>query len=138
MCICAKNYAYTLESFVYCMMDLHYRRACTDCEWWVFLIQYSDAVFPVCNMYGAIWYMSILRINIFHTIVVGFVVVDPHERKPVTCHATLIACTCDLPARALVLNMVQFNGNYGCSHCTQQGILVLLYCIHDCIIVYMS
>jgi len=54
-------------------------------------------------------------------------VVDPNKKTPVTCHATLIACTCDLPARALVLKMVQFNGKNGCSHCTQQGTLYKMY-----------
>lgn len=33
----------------------------------------------------------------------------------------LIACSCDLPARALVLNMNQFNGFHGCWYCMQPG-----------------
>lgn len=33
----------------------------------------------------------------------------------------LLTCTCDLPARALVYNAVQYNGYHGCSHCTQRG-----------------
>ena len=35
--------------------------------------------------------------------------------------AVLLACTCDLPARALLTNMVQFNGYYACLRCTQKG-----------------
>jgi len=30
------------------------------------------------------------------------------------CHAMLLQCSVDLPARALVLNSKQFNGKYGC------------------------
>ena len=42
-----------------------------------------------------------------------------------TCHVAFIACTCDLPARALLMNMNQFNGFYGCSKCLQKGNLIL-------------
>jgi len=41
-----------------------------------------------------------------------------------TCHVAFIACTCDLPARALLMNMNQFNGFYGCSKCLQKGKIV--------------
>ena len=33
--------------------------------------------------------------------------------------AVLLACTCDLPARAQLTNMVQFNGYYVCLRCTR-------------------
>ena len=33
----------------------------------------------------------------------------------------LLCGTCDLPARAMVYNMTQFNGKYGCTHCKQSG-----------------
>ena len=33
----------------------------------------------------------------------------------------LLTCTCDLPARALVYNCNQFNGEYSCWHCLQKG-----------------
>ncbi len=33
----------------------------------------------------------------------------------------LICGTADLPARSAMLNMVQFNGKFGCLHCKQQG-----------------
>ena len=35
----------------------------------------------------------------------------------------LIACTCDLHARAQVMNMMQFNGYYSCPCCLQKGIV---------------
>lgn len=36
-------------------------------------------------------------------------------------YAHVIGCVCDLPARALVQNCMQFNGAYGCSFCEQPG-----------------
>ena len=38
-----------------------------------------------------------------------------------TSQAVLLTCTCDLPAKSLVCNSLQFNGNYGCWHCLQRG-----------------
>ena len=35
----------------------------------------------------------------------------------------LLMCSVDLPARALVLNMKQFNGRYGCCYCEDKGVL---------------
>mgnify|MGYP000609824795 FL=1 len=37
------------------------------------------------------------------------------------CKAVLLACTCDLPARCLVCNSMQYNGEYGCWKCLQPG-----------------
>ena len=36
-------------------------------------------------------------------------------------HAALLQCSLDLPARALVLNMKQFNGKHGCCYCDAPG-----------------
>ncbi len=36
----------------------------------------------------------------------------------------LIGCCCDLPAKAIVQNFIQFNGMYGCSFCEQCGITI--------------
>ena len=33
----------------------------------------------------------------------------------------VVCCTLDLPAKALVLSHMQFNGYYGCSFCQQPG-----------------
>ena len=38
--------------------------------------------------------------------------------------ACTIGCVCDLPAKALVMNFVQFNGYYGCNYCEQPGIVI--------------
>lgn len=52
---------------------------------------------------------------------VGFQVSPPNAR-PFVCHAVLITSTCDLAAKAQVMNMVQFNGFYSCSLCLQKGV----------------
>lgn len=39
----------------------------------------------------------------------------------VTVKAAIVALTCDLPARASVLNMKQFNGRNGCNFCEDEG-----------------
>ncbi len=31
-------------------------------------------------------------------------------------------CSVDLPAKAIVLNMKQFNGRYACIHCEDEGV----------------
>ena len=41
--------------------------------------------------------------------------------EPFICKVLTIAGTCDLPAKALVLNSVQFNGRFGCLKCEQPG-----------------
>ena len=40
---------------------------------------------------------------------------------PFQMKVVLVGCSCDLPARALILNMNQFNGYYGCWYCQQSG-----------------
>lgn len=39
-----------------------------------------------------------------------------------TVRARLLMCSVDLPARAVVLNMKQFNGEYGCCYCEDAGV----------------
>lgn len=51
----------------------------------------------------------------------GVEVLSPDIKKSFICHAMLLCGTCDLPAKAMVYNMTQFNGQYGCSHCLQSG-----------------
>ena len=36
----------------------------------------------------------------------------------------LLCGTCDLPAKCMVLNMIQFNGKHGCPKCKQEGEVV--------------
>ena len=51
----------------------------------------------------------------------GVEVSSPNVPNSFVCHAMLLCGMCDLPAKAIVHNMTQFNGYYGCSHCKQSG-----------------
>ena len=39
-----------------------------------------------------------------------------------TVKARLLMCSVDLPAKAIVLNCKQFNGQYGCTYCEDEGV----------------
>lgn len=47
--------------------------------------------------------------------------VESPEAGTFISRAIVLAGTCDLPAKCLVCNTVQFNGFYGCSKCKQPG-----------------
>ena len=49
------------------------------------------------------------------------ITVESSERGKFLCRAVLLAGSCDLPARCLVCNSLQFNGEHGCWKCRQQG-----------------
>ena len=50
--------------------------------------------------------------------------ITPPGEQPFVCCVALVGATCDLPAKAAVMNMVQYNGCYwGCGCCLQKGIL---------------
>ena len=51
----------------------------------------------------------------------GVEVYSPDTSRNFVCQSMLLCGTCDLPAKAVVLNMKQYNGEYGCSHCLQTG-----------------
>ena len=51
----------------------------------------------------------------------GVEIYSPDIGKDFTCRAMLLCGTSDLPAKAMVYNMHQYNGEYGCSHCLQPG-----------------
>ena len=44
------------------------------------------------------------------------------ERGNFKLRAVLIGCICDLPARAILTNHVQYNGSFSCPKCLQKGI----------------
>ena len=46
------------------------------------------------------------------------------DRGKIVVKAAVIGCTCDLPARAIVANMNQYNGYYSCIKCLQEGEIV--------------
>lgn len=45
--------------------------------------------------------------------------------EDVVCRARLLFVVADLPAKACLLNMIQFNGKFGCSTCYHEGKQVL-------------
>lgn len=49
----------------------------------------------------------------------GLVISTPDGKQTLLC--VLLMCAVDLPARAIVLNMKQYNGMYGCSFCYDTG-----------------
>ena len=63
-------------------------------------------------------------------IITALLALEQHgvEIKPPTCNRPFIskvivlAGTCDLPEKCLMLNSIQFNGEYGCSKCLEPGI----------------
>lgn len=46
---------------------------------------------------------------------------SPDIQETFICRGMLLCGTCDLPAKAILHNMMQFNGHYGCSHCKESG-----------------
>lgn len=63
---------------------------------------------------------------IYHTLqklyTEGVLVSSPHITGPFQCHAIMLSGTCDMPAKAVALNMIGHNGFYGCPKCSQPGI----------------
>ena len=51
----------------------------------------------------------------------GVTMYSPDITDSFECHARLLCSSCDLPAKAMILNMMQFYGQYGCTHYTQSG-----------------
>ncbi len=51
----------------------------------------------------------------------GITVESPDVGGRFTCRAILLSSTCDLSAKALVLNMINHNGFYSCAKCIQHG-----------------
>ncbi|XP_056462598.1 uncharacterized protein LOC130402460 [Gadus chalcogrammus] len=51
----------------------------------------------------------------------GILLQPAEASEPFVSKVLTIAGTCDLPAKALVLNSVQYNGKYGCHKCEQPG-----------------
>lgn len=56
----------------------------------------------------------------------GFIL-SPAGRSAFLCRAFLLSFSSDLPANAIVLNFVQFNGYWGCGRCKQEGKSIVVY-----------
>lgn len=48
-------------------------------------------------------------------------VTSPDIAGPLRCSAIMLSGTCDIPAKAVAMNMVGHNGFYGCPKCSQPG-----------------
>ena len=55
--------------------------------------------------------------SVSHLFTEGIEIFSPDIEGIFLCRAMLLCGTCDLPAKALVYNMTQFNGHFGCTHC---------------------
>ena len=72
---------------------------------------------------GIQYYSSIIIMSVIIVIIIlsGFSVKTADGVDRIV-RARLLLCSVDLPARALVLNMKQFNGEYGCCYCKDKGV----------------
>ena len=51
----------------------------------------------------------------------GIEVTSPDIARTFISKGILLGSSFDLPAKATVLNMIQYNSEYGCTHCLQSG-----------------
>ena len=58
------------------------------------------------------------KIDLLHTNGIEFS--TPHGKKVL--RVKIVAAVFDFPAKAMALNIVQFNGYYGCPYCKDRGI----------------
>ncbi|XP_077258856.1 uncharacterized protein LOC143895532 isoform X2 [Temnothorax americanus] len=56
----------------------------------------------------------------FETLFRGQIITLPGQNV-ITVRGIILAGTCDLPAKAQFLNMMQYNGEFGCNHCKDKG-----------------
>lgn len=56
----------------------------------------------------------------FETLLRGKIITLPGQNV-ITVRGIILAGTCDLPAKAQFLNMMQYNGEFGCNHCKDKG-----------------
>ena len=62
-----------------------------------------------------------------HCALIGVMVIVKNEEF--LCRARLLYVLCDLPTKAAVFNIMQFNGKYGCPSCMHPGEQVPYTCI---------
>ncbi len=63
-------------------------------------------------------------IGLVHTTCIGIEVPVGPQQELAICKAMVLCLTVDLPAKAKVLAVTQFNGEYGCTNCKHQGEVV--------------
>jgi hypothetical protein len=92
-------------------------------------LPYVDRISRNCWVYG-LWFGSnkpnmLTYLKPFHSglhnLETRGIRVENPDKGTFVSRAILLAGTCDLPAKCMVCNSVQFNGRYGCSKCKQPG-----------------
>ena len=82
----------------------------------------------LCCMIDLIILLTYILFNYISMCIIGVTVTLP-DTSTVLCRAVLLCTTCDLPARAMILNMINFNGFYSCCFCLQPGMFyTIAYC----------
>ena len=94
-------------------------------------LPYKERILKENSILAGLWFgevkpsMNIYLKPIVEELIVlekqGIEVTSSLVPEPFICKAVLVAGSCDLPAKCLVLNSVQFNGYFGCSKCLQSG-----------------
>ena len=94
-------------------------------------LPYKQRVFKENSILAGLWFgeekpnMSFYLKPIVEELITlkthGLEVNSPHVSRPFICKVVLLAGSCDLPAKCLVLNSIQYNGMYGCAKCRQPG-----------------
>lgn len=59
-----------------------------------------------------------------HQLINGIQFNLPNAENPIEVKGIIICGTCDLPAKALFLNMNQYNGKYVCHKCEEEGVRI--------------
>ena len=102
------------------------------CEALTRLYNEGTSIFCCVYMHVSAWFRN-TAITLPFLVLVG-VTISPPDAQSFTCRVALLAATFDLPARAAVMNFVQFNGYYGCSHCLQEGTCMVHVQVLTCIV----
>ena len=66
-------------------------------------------------------FLKPIAAELFRLETVGIEVSPPLSSDSFVAKVILLAGTCDLPAKCLMLNTIQFNGEFGCCKCLQPG-----------------
>lgn len=93
-------------------------------------LPYEKRILKENMLFGGLWYGSSKPcmssfLEPFHSSLVkikhGFDIQPYGWTSTITVRGMLLGGTCDLPAKSIMLNMMQFNGKFGCSRCKQPG-----------------
>lgn len=88
-------------------------------------INHKLFVFSICNSDTYAYTHNYYTFNSLISLCIGIRISSPGQ-DTVVCRVALVCSTCDLPAKAMVLNIVQYNGFYGYCSCLQEGTFIYL------------